>query len=205
MLEKLIVFVEEESAEAALSTILPNLLPESAFQIIRFQGKQNMLRNLPARLRGFASWLPENWSILVLVDRDNDDCRELKGRLEAMARDARLSTKSSVQAGARFQLAIRIVIEELESWFFGDWEAVREGYPRVSPTIPNKERFRVPDEVSGGTWEAMEQVLQRAGYYKSGLSKIELARTVAQHMDPAKNRSHSFQVFHEAIMAAASA
>jgi hypothetical protein len=204
MLEKLIVIVEEESAEAALHSILPRLLPKSEFQIIRFQGKQDMLRNLPARLRGYSSWLPENWSILVLIDRDNDDCMELKGRLEAMARDARLSTKSSVQAGARFQVALRIVIEELESWFFGDWEAVRAGYPRVSATTPNKERFRDPDGISGGTWEAMEQVLQRAGYYKSGLGKIELARTVAQYMDPARNKSRSFQVFHEAITASVS-
>lgn len=201
MLEKLIVIVEEESAEAALHSILPRLLPESEFQIIRFQGKQDMLRNLPARLRGYSSWLPENWSILVLIDRDNDDCMELKGRLEAMARDARLSTKSSVQAGTRFQVALRIVIEELESWFFGDWEAVRAGYPRVSATTPNKERFRDPDGITGGTWEAMEQVLQRAGYYKSGLGKIELARTVAQYMDPARNKSRSFQAFHEAITA----
>ncbi|MGA9070558.1 MAG: DUF4276 family protein [Terracidiphilus sp.] len=203
MLEKLIVLVEEESAEAALFTLLPKLLPESQFQIIRFQGKQNMLRNLPTRLRGFASWLPENWSILVLIDRDNDDCMKLKRRLEVMVQDARLSTKSSVQAGARFQVALRIVVEELESWFFGDWEAVRAGYPRVSATIPNKERFRIPDEISGGTWEAMEQILQSAGYYKSGLSKIELARTVAQHMDPARNKSYSFKIFHEAIIAAA--
>jgi len=79
MLERMIVFVEEESAEAALLTILPRLLPESEFQIIRFQGKQDMLRNLPVRLRGYSSWLPESWSILVLVDRDNDDCKELKG------------------------------------------------------------------------------------------------------------------------------
>jgi hypothetical protein len=100
-------------------------------------------------------------------------------------------------------VAHRIIVEELESWFFGDWEAVRTGYPRVSATIPKKERFRIPDNISGGTWEAMEQVLQHAGYYKSGLSKIELARTVAQYMEPSRNKSRSFQVFHEAITATA--
>jgi uncharacterized protein CbrC (UPF0167 family) len=78
MLERLIVFVEEESAEAALLTLLPKLLPEPEFQIIRFQGKQDMLRKLLARLRGFHSWLPNNWLLLVLIDRDGDDCRDLK-------------------------------------------------------------------------------------------------------------------------------
>jgi hypothetical protein len=204
MLERLIVFVEEESAEAALLTLLPKLLPEPEFQIIRFQGKQDMLRKLLARLRGFHSWLPNNWLLLVLIDRDGDDCRDLKEKLEAIALQAGLISKSSARSGSRFQIVNRIVIEELESWFFGDWEAVRTGYPRVSATIPNKERFRDPDGISGGTWEAMEQVLQRAGYYQSGLGKIELARTVAQYMDPARNKSRSFQVFHEAIMAAVS-
>ena len=73
MLERLIALVEEESAEAALNLIMPRLLPQSDVQIIRFQGKQDLLQNLLARLRGLKSWLPENWLLLVLVDRDRDD------------------------------------------------------------------------------------------------------------------------------------
>ena len=199
MLEKLIAFVEEESAEVTLRSILQNLLPECELQIIRFQGKQHLFRNLLARLRGFKSWMSNDCLLLVLVDRDNDDCQNLKSRLEDIALQAGLVSKSAAPPGSRYQVVNRIVIEELESWFFGDWEAVRAGYPRVSATIPQKERFRNPDAISGGTWEAMEQVLQRAGYYKSGLSKIELARTVAQHMDQSRNTSHSFQAFHEVI------
>jgi hypothetical protein len=203
MLERLIVFVEEESAEAALHTILPKLLPESAFQIIRFQGKQNMLRNLLTRLRGFKSWLPENWLLLVLVDRDRDDCHTLKEGLEAIASQAGLISKSAAHGGSRYQIVNRIVIEELESWFFGDWEAVRRVYPKVPRTIPSQEQYRDPDTILGGTWEALERILQRNGYFEAGLRKIELARSVAPHMEPARNRSHSFQVFRDAIQGAA--
>jgi hypothetical protein len=96
----------------------------------------------------------------------------------------------------------RIVIEELESWFFGDWEAVQHVYPKVPRTIPGNPRYSNPDAVAGGTWEALERILQRAGYFKSGLRKIELARTVSPHMEPSRNTSRSFQVFREAISTA---
>jgi len=199
MVERLIALVEEESAEAVLNLILPKLLPNSEIQIIRFQGKQDMLQNLLARLRGLKSWLPGNWLLLVLVDRDQDDCEDLKLRLEAIALRAGLASKSTVQGGSRFQVVNRIVVEELESWFFGDWEAVHLVYPKVPRTIPAKQQFRDPDAIAGGTWEALERIFQRAGYFESGLRKIELARSVAPQMEPTRNRSRSFQVFLEAI------
>jgi hypothetical protein len=202
MLERLIALVEEESAEAALNLILPRLLPQSDVQIIRFQGKQDLLQNLLARLRGLKSWLPDNWLLLVLVDRDRDDCKNLKQQLETIAKQAGLVSKSAVRRGSRFQVVNRIVIEELESWFFGDWEAVHFAYPKVPSTIPAKQKFRDPDAVVGGTWEALERIFRRAGYFESGLRKIELARSVAPHMEPTRNKSRSFQVFLEAIEAA---
>jgi hypothetical protein len=203
MLETLIALVEEPSAEAALLSILPKLLPQCQIRIIPFQGKDNLFRNLLARLRGFKSWLPENCLLLVLVDRDSEDCQVLKQRLEAIATQAGLVSKSAAGSGSQFQVVNRIVIEELESWFFGDWEAVRVEYPKVPPTIPDKQQYRDPDAVAGGTWEALERIFQKAGYFKSGLRKIELARSVSPHMEPTRNKSRSFQVFRDAIEAAA--
>jgi hypothetical protein len=204
MLEKLIVIVEEESAEAALVSLLPKLLPETDFQIVRFQGKQDLFRKLLARLRGFQTWLPENWKILVLVDRDRDRCEDLKQQLESIALQAGLISTTAADPGSKFQIVNRIAIEEFESWFFGDWKAVHRAYPRVSSTIPAKEQYRDPDAILGGTWEALERVFQRHGYFKSGLRKIELARSVAPHMDATGNTSRSFQVFRDAVTAASS-
>ena len=82
--------------------------------------------------------------------------------------------------------------------------AVRAAFPRVPATVPRKAGFRDPDAIAGGTWEAMERLLQRAGYFKGGLRKIELARCVAQHMAPDVNTSRSFQAFAGAISAALS-
>jgi hypothetical protein len=153
---------------------------------------------LPDRLRGYASWIPETWRIVVVVDRDDEDCGKLKARLEKMAADARLVTRSKTK-GQPYVVVNRLAIEELEAWYFGDWEAVRAAYPRVAATIPNQAKYRAPDAVAGGTWEAFERVLQKAGYFEGGLAKIAAAKAIAAHMDPGRNRSRSFQALREAL------
>ena len=186
--------MEEPSVEAFLRAILPGLLGPVAFNIYSFQGKDQLLERLPARLRGYASWIPDDHRIVVLVDRDDDDCKHLKASLERMTAEAGLTTKSRPQAG-RFVVLNRIAIEELEAWYFGDWKAVQAAYPRVPTTIPNRASFRDADAIQGGTWERFEQVMQRAGYFKSGLRKIEAAEAIGSHFSPTRNRSRSFQLF----------
>ena len=203
MLDKLIVLVEEPSMEMALEQLLPKMLAGVDFQIIRFQCKDDLLKNLPDRLRGYSQWLPANWAILVLVDRDDDDGRVLKRVMEKATADAGLLSKTRAGHGKPFQVANRIAVEELEAWFFGDWTAVQEAYPRVPATQASKQGFRDPDAVLGCTWEALERVLRKAGYFKTGLRKMECARQVAQHMDPARNASRSFQAFAGAVASAA--
>jgi hypothetical protein len=88
----------------------------------------------------------------------------------------------------------------LEAWYFGDWKAVRTAYPGVSSTVPKQARYRDSDAIRGGTWEAFERILQKAGYFQGGLRKIEAARTIAAHMEPSRNSSCSFQVLRSALM-----
>ena len=141
--------VEEPSMEAFLRALLPRLLPpDRSFDVRVFQGKPDLLRKLENRLRGYAKWLPEDHRIVVMVDRDNDECHALKVQLEETAGRAGLLTRSRA-AGRPWQLVNRVVIEELEAWYFGDWDAVRAAYPRVSATIPNKAPYRVPDAIVG--------------------------------------------------------
>ena len=190
--------VEEPSAEAALRVLLPRILGNTSFSVYPHSGKDELLKCLPERLRGYASWLPDDWRIVVVIDRDDDDCVALKQRLETMALEAGLATRSEKKRG-RFSVVNRLAIEELEAWYFGDWEAVRQAYPRVNVNVPAQAKYRSPDAIKGGTWEASERVLQRAGYFKSGLRKIEAAREVASHMDPNRNTSRSFQVLRDAL------
>jgi hypothetical protein len=66
-------------------------------------------------------------------------------------------------------------------------------------TLPKRAGFRDPDAIAGGTWEALERELQRRGYFKQGLRKMELAREVAARMDPTRNRSASFNCLRAAL------
>jgi hypothetical protein len=191
------VLVEEPSMEAALRVLLPRMMGALSFEIYRYDCKDALLARLPDRLRGYASWLPEAWRILVVVDRDDDDCGRLKERLERAARDAGFSRRRA-KGSVGPKVINRIAIEELEAWYFGDWEAVRLAYPRAPVDVTRKLKYRDPDAIPA-TWEALERLLQGAGYFSSGLRKIELARAVAEHMDPARNTSASFGALRESL------
>lgn len=198
--EVLHVLVEEPSMEVALQHLLPRLLRQGIRAELRqFQCKSELLKQLPQRLAGYSQWLPDTAAVLVVVDRDDDDCIELKAQLDAMARAAGLVPRSDAGRGGRFQVINRIAIEELEAWFFGDWSAVCGAYPKLPDTLPRRAGFRDPDAIAGGTWEALERELQRKGYFMQGLRKLELAREVASRMDPVRNRSASFGCLRAAL------
>ena len=193
------LLIEEPSMEAFLGQVLPRMLPEDSTAAIRtFNGKPDLLRKISSRFRGYRRWLPENYRIVVLVDRDNDDCRALKCALERAADDAGLITRKKA-GGEAWQVANRIVIEELEAWYFGDWTAVRSAYPRVSDDTPRRANFRDPDAIVGGTAEAFERVLRRHGHYAAGLSKFDAAQRIGPHIDPMQNRSRSFASFRDVL------
>jgi hypothetical protein len=86
------VLVEEPSAEAALRILLPKMLSDASFEVYPHSCKDDLLKRLPDRLRGYAAWIPDDWRIVVVVDRDDDDCQELKKSLEAIAMKAGLTT-----------------------------------------------------------------------------------------------------------------
>ena len=191
-----VFLLEELSAEALLLELLPRLLPVgTSFEQVVFQGKKDLLTQLPKRLRGYKQWLPADSRIVVLVDADRGDCRHLKSQMEEAARSAGFTTKAHPGARGRFVVLNRIAVEEMEAWFFGDVPALVAAYPGVSPHLASRAAYRAPDAIQGGTWEALERELQRAGYHPGGLPKIETARTIAPHLEPARNTSTSFQCF----------
>lgn len=194
------VLVEEVSAKAFLEAFLPRLVPDEVFVSVHaFNGKSDLLRKLPQRLRGYRRYTPIP-KILILVDRDDDDCVLLKQALEKVARDVGFVTKSCAFTEADAEVCNRIAVEELEAWILGDETAVRAAYPRV-PTFAGRAQLRDPDAVAGGTWEALERLLQRSGYYAAGLAKVECASRVAAHLTVESNRSTSFNAFVSGVRA----
>jgi len=188
-------FVEEPSAAEAMRNLFPKIVPpEVSFEIHVYNGKPDLIYKLPSRLKGYKGWMPNDFRILVLIDEDRQDCHDLKSQLEQAAGNAGLITKSSA-GGKTFQVLNRIIVEELEAWFFGDIAAVQMAYSRINPHLGSKKPFRKPDEIAGGTWESLERVLQQGGYFPGGLAKIEAAREISKHMEPSRNTSPSFQTF----------
>ena len=166
------IMVEEPSAEEALSLLIPKIIGTKAtFAIHSFADKQTLLREIGSRLKAYAQWLPTDWRIVVLVDCDDDDCQKLKARLEAIAKDAKLTSKTVATRKDRVRVINRIAVEELEAWYFGDIQALRTAYPKVYPGLIKKAAFRDSDAIKGGTWEALERELQKEGYFATGLRK----------------------------------
>jgi Domain of unknown function (DUF4276) len=186
------VLVEEPSMERALRLLLPKIVPCVRFEIRDFRGKTTLLRELPNRLCGYRAWIATtSIRLVVVVDRDGDDCIELKDRLRQIAEQAGLRTG--------IEVLNRIAIEELEAWYFGDILALCRAYPKVPASLGQKAGYRDPDAITGGTWEALERVLQNHGYHVTGLRKLHAANDIAPHMDVESNLSKSFQVFRDGL------
>jgi hypothetical protein len=194
--------VEEPSAEEALKHLLPRLIKQRAqWKLINLGSKYKLLKALPQRLAAYRQRIAagENLRVVVLVDRDNDDCAALKVQLEDAARRSSLATKSDPDIDGQFYVVNRIVIEELESWFIGDPAALRQAFTSLPRIDERSGIFRTPD--NGGTWEALHRFLKRHGIYKSSYPKIDAARRIAPNLDPQANRSPSFRIFVQGVEA----
>jgi Domain of unknown function (DUF4276) len=189
--------VEDRSIEEALKNLVPKIVSVE-IRIHPFQGKQDLIKKLPVRLKGYKKYIDESYRIVVVIDRDDENCHELKNKLEKIAQDAGLLTRSTASIQDNYQVINRIAIEELEAWFFGDVEAIKSAYQKISLNIAHQERYRAPDAITGGTAEALEKILKDKKYY-TRMPKPEVARNISIHMDPERNTSKSFQVFRDAL------
>ena len=133
---------------------------------------------------------------MVLIDKDQKDCFQLKAQLEEVAHDAGFVTKSSASQEGDFQVINRLAIEELEAWFLGDIKALLTAYPKV----PKSRQYQDPNAITG-PHKVLGRMLKQSNYHRGGLPKTAVAQNIAQHMEPNRNKSRSFQVFVEGLKA----
>lgn len=168
--------LEEQSAREMLKSLLPRVLPEGVSpQYATFRGKRDLLKNIEARLKG---WNAPNTVFLILLDRDREDCRELKERVK----------KKVVAAGKGDQTCIRIACSELESFYLGDLQAVEQvlSISNLARHQDTKE-CRAPDEMNGKPSEKL--VSLTGGEY----SKVKVSRSLGRELAiDGQNRSESF-------------
>ncbi|MGC5009836.1 DUF4276 family protein [Streptosporangium sp. DT93] len=198
------ILLEEPSAEVALDILMPIIQPGLVrgqdFELRDFQGKSNLLKKLPDRLRGYASWAESaNIKFLILIDRDDSDCVDLKQEILDIITLSGMKVGSLKEPISGGSVVVRLACEELESWFFGDPSALRKAYPKLPSAFETRAGLRDPDSINGGTWERLEKLLQKAGYFTNGLAKLQLARSVSPYMIPDVNTSVSFQQFCRAV------
>jgi hypothetical protein len=170
----LVFFLEEKSAEIMLEGILPQILPEGiGYRCVVFEGKQDLEKRLPKRLRGWRQHIEET-KFIVLRDQDSADCRLIKQRLIEICREA-----------GRPETLVRIACRELESFYLGDLAAVGQAFDKANLGKQQKgKKFRNPDMLSNPVQELQKLV--------PDYQKLSGSRKIASQMKIDANKSESF-------------
>jgi hypothetical protein len=192
---RLHVLVEGPSEEALAQGWLPRLLPRHAFTVIRHRGKgklpgdalkvpdirrEGLLDQLPQKLRAYGRSLdPATDRVVVLVDLDDDDCRDLKRRLVALLD----------HCDPQLVVLFRIAIEETEAFYLGDPGAIREAFPEAKT---RRMKDYEPDSICG-TWELFQRVVDARSEDKVGWAERMAPHLGTEWSGKGANRSPSFQ------------
>lgn len=170
---KLVFLLEEKSMEALLDTLLPRILPEGVtYETISHNGKNSLRKSIPTKLR---AWKEPGVKFVILHDQDTADCYKVKEELLDLTR------------GANRDVLVRIACQELESWYFGDLNAVSEAYGVDMRGLAAKEKYRIPDNIPNPK-EALKRLIPRH-------QQITGAKMISEHMSIENNTSKSFQCF----------
>lgn len=172
---KLVFLLEEPSSKYLLDELLPKILPEGVeFQTIPHNGKRALEKSIPRKLRGWTE--PGDVRFVILHDQDTKDCRILKKDLLALC------------DGTGRKVLVRIACQEMESWYFGDVQALALAYdrPKLSK-LSAQRKYRVPDEIPTPKEELYRLIPEH--------HQIAGAKRVAPYMDLARNTSESFRQF----------
>ena len=144
-MNRLVLLLEEESMRVLLHGLLPRLFPGLPFQWVPHEGKSDLERSIPRKLRG---WREPGVRFAVVRDNDGGDCRALKDHLRDLCR-----------AGRREDTLIRIACQELEAWYLGEPDALADAFGREALRgIGQRARFREPDAVARPS-EAVERLV----------------------------------------------
>ena len=113
-MKNLVCFLEKQSAKVLLENIFSRILPNDIkCHYVVFEGKQDLEKQLLKRING---WQAPNSAFLIMRDQDSADCKVIKNRLLELCKQ---SNKAN--------FLVRIACRELESFYFGDLEAVGKG------------------------------------------------------------------------------
>ena len=170
----LVFLLEERSMQAFLAGFLPRILPPGVeFKLIPHEGKQDLDRSIPRKLR---AWRDPSARFIIVRDQDSDDCRRLKARLINLCERA-----------GRPDTLIRIACRELEAWYLAELAALDVAYGTRVAHHQEQRKFRSPDNSGSPVVELRRLV--------PDFSKVDGARRLGLLLDPSNTRSTSFAQF----------
>ena len=176
------VLVEGSSDEPAIREVLTrrfSLVENVHFKIHSHTGRGNfpskilknpelqnrsLLYQLPAKLRGFGKYFTKEQWVLVVVDADDTPPQKLLTDFQAVL--AQLPNCPRV--------LFRIAIEETESWFIADIDAIKTAYPKANITSIKNIKF----DAICGAWEKLQEAIQA-----KGKEKTAWAEAIAPHLN----------------------
>lgn len=176
---RIIFLLEEPSMATLLNGLLPRMFPGWAagqqFLCVPHEGKSDLERSLPRKLRNWQ--IPDDRFVVV---RDNDahpDCHVHKRRLS-----------ESCASHGRPDTLVRLICQELESWYVGDLAALALAYEMPSlDSTRSRRKYAMPDAIAKPSAELKREIRT--------FQKGDAARRMAALLNPAVNRSPSFAVF----------
>jgi hypothetical protein len=171
-MSRVVFLLEEYSMKVLLEGLLPRLFPNLRFLCLAHEGKQDLEKSIPRKLR---AWREPGVRFCVIRDNDGADCRAVKERLVSLCRD-----------GGREDTLVRIACQELEAWYFGAPDALAQAFGDESlRSIAAKARYRDADAILQPAAALAERVPR--------FQKVSGARAMGQVL-PRENSSRSFQV-----------
>ena len=182
----IVILTEEPSAVIVIECLAQTLKIADRTLVLQHQGKSDLEASFPRKIR---AWRAAREPRFVIV-RDNDgaDCRRLKRRLLALT-----------PADSIARVKIRLVVQELESWYLGDPDAVC----RAGLMSENSAR----DLIRGALLRDPDGKNNAKQLFKTRISnrgQLEHARLIGPNLNPDSNRSKSFHAFINALRWAAS-
>ena len=171
-MSRVVFLLEEYSMKALLDGLLPRLFPGLLFQCIPHEGKGDLEKSIPRKLR---AWREPGVRFVIVRDNDRGDCLALKDRLRRLCSDR-----------SEEDWLIRIACQELEAWYLGEPDALADAFRKESlRRIGSRARFRKPDSVPYPAAAVARLVPE--------FQKVSGARLLAKHLTRWRNRSPSFR------------
>jgi hypothetical protein len=184
------VLVEGLSDVPVVNAIFLRRFPDVTLRVHPHQGKgqlpsdvfakpdpkqRQLLHQLPSKLRGYRHTLQSNDVVLVLCDADKDKPDELLKALNGVLDKLK----------PKYRVLFHLAVEETESWFIADYDAVKKAYPsaRIAPLKNIK-----PDAIVGA-WEKLAEALGEKGEQR----KIEWATRISPYLNVDKPVSPSLK------------